>query len=220
MRAILTKGGAEFITPALALRAHRGEDLHRALRPQGRGRDRPYPSLARGRPRRRCARDRRSSRQDGEWPRHRSRHDGPPCHRQDGARSARHECADVAPSRDPTKSRHASPRRNSLCRTRRGRDGLRRIWPWPHGRAASDPCRNRKDSRRRRGGAARGRDPHQIARRAPRSHHLRPHARADRPRALYRQPLLRQAGPRLGARGVFARRRCDARDRPGFAPRS
>ena len=56
--------------------------------------------------------------------------------------------------------------------------------------------------------------------RAPRAHHLRPDARADRSRALHRQPLLRQAGPCACPRRGSARRRSDAGERSRHAPRS
>ena len=54
----------------------------------------------------------------------------------------------------------------------------------------------------------------------PRARHLGPDARADRSRALHRQPLLRQAGPCAGPRRRRARRRGDADQRPGRAARS
>ena len=54
----------------------------------------------------------------------------------------------------------------------------------------------------------------------PRSRHLGPDARADRSRALHRQPLLRQAGPCAGPRRRRARRRGDADQRTGGAARS
>ena len=58
-----------------------------------------------------------------------------------------------------------------------------------------------------------------AAARPPRAHHLWPDAGADRSGALYRQPLLRQAGPRAGARRRRARRRGDAGQRPCRAAR-
>ena len=59
-----------------------------------------------------------------------------------------------------------------------------------------------------------------AAARPPRAHHLWPDAGADRSGALYRQPLLRQAGSRAGARRRRARRRGDAGQRPRRAARS
>ena len=56
--------------------------------------------------------------------------------------------------------------------------------------------------------------------RPPRAHHLRPDPGADRSRALPRQPLLRQTGSCLGPRRCRARRRGDARERARGAPRS
>ena len=57
----------------------------------------------------------------------------------------------------------------------------------PHGRAAGDRRRGREAAARATRAAAEGQT---------RAGHLRPDARADRSGALYRQPLLRQAGPR------------------------
>ena len=51
------------------------------------------------------------------------------------ARRAGHECAHVGASGHATQSRDAQGRRHRICRSRRGRDGVRRIWAWPHGRA-------------------------------------------------------------------------------------
>ena len=54
-----------------------------------------------------------------------------------------------------------------------------------------------------------------IIERQARACHLGSDARADRPGALYRQPLLRQAGPRHRRRGSACRRRGHAGERPG-----
>ena len=64
------------------------------------------------------------------------------------------------------------------------------------------------------------RGPSRGVARPPRAHHFWPDAGADRSRALYRQPLLRQAGPRSGSRRRRARRRGDAGQRPRRAARS
>ena len=69
-------------------------------------------------------------------------------------------------------------------------------------------------------GLPRSKDKLRSSRRAPRAHHLRPDARADRSGALHRQPLVRQAGPCACPRRDSARRRGDAGERPGDAPRS
>ncbi len=95
---------------------------------------------------------------------------------------------------------------------------MRRIWARPHGRAASDPRRHRSllgempaASRaavaplRALGASLRGRRVLITS---------GPDPGADRSCALYRQPLLRQAGPCFGARRRGARRRGDADQRP------
>ena len=73
-------------------------------------------------------------------------------------------------------------RRRARGRAGRGRDGLRRVRPRPDGRAAGD---RRGDRRGARAGAAR---------RAARARHLGADARADRPGALHRQPLVGPPG--------------------------
>ena len=72
--------------------------------------------------------------------------------------------------------------------------------PRPHGRACRDRRRRRAPDRNKHTvGLAETcraqRTELQSSRRAPRAHHLRPDARADRSRALHRQSLFRQAGP-------------------------
>ena len=96
--------------------------------------------------------------------------------------------------------------------------------PGPHGRAASDPRDDREPARRAANENDWQRRAGKVARLAaawsPRADHLGPDARADRSGALYRQPLLRQAGSRAGARRRRARRRGDAGERPCRASRS
>ena len=74
-------------------------------------------------------------------------------------------------------------RRRAGGRPGRGRDGLRRVRPGPDGRAAGDRRRDRRGARP--AGALAG---------AARAGHLGADARADRPGALHRQPLVRAAG--------------------------
>ncbi len=92
----------------------------------------------------------------------------------------------------------------------------------PHGRAASDPGDHRSLLGESRSESARGTPCGRsaIAARPPRADHLGPDPGADRSGALYRQPLLRQAGPCARARRRRARRRGDADQRPGRAARS
>ena len=65
VRAVLTAGGAEFVTPLSVAALDRGQGLYRSLVADRRERDGPYPAVARGRPDRGRAGHRRSAGQDG-----------------------------------------------------------------------------------------------------------------------------------------------------------
>ena len=146
--------------------------------------------------------------------RRRSRLDGAARHRHADPDRAGHERADVAASGDaaqPGDALQADGVRGRRARTTAR--WLRRVRARPHGRAARD----------RRGGRARCCAPSGTARRQAGARDLGPDARADRPGALHRQPLLRQAGPRHRAgrgrgrrardAGLRARSRCPIRRR-------
>ena len=90
-----------------------------------------------------------------------------------------------------------------------GRHGLRRGRLRPHGRAARDPGRDRA-----RCCAAAGRPLAGLQR----ARDQRPDPRADRPRPLPRQPLLRQAGPCHRRGPGRGRRRGHPGQRPGRRP--
>ena len=130
-----------------------------------------------------------------------------------GARRAGHECAHVAASGHAAEHRHAPDRRHRVCRPRRGRDGLRRIWARPHGRAARDP----RSHRERMLGGARPRGP-LSGRRV-----LVTSGPTQEPIDPVRYIANRSSGKQghaLAARRRRARRRGDADQRTGGAARS
>ena len=114
---------------------------------------------------------------------------------------------------DAAQSRAACRRRRRAGRPERRRDGgsgrTRRSAAWPS--RWRSPPRWRNCSRAQRAQPLAGQ---------ARAGHLRPDARADRSGALYRQPLLRQAGPRHCRGGGARRRRGDAGERAGESARS
>ncbi len=120
MRTILTKAGAEFITPLSAASLSGEKLLHRSLFADRRGGHRPYPPFARSRPRRGRARDRRSHGEDGARLRQRPRLDRADRHRQAGADRARDEPVYVELSGDASQSRaaHRRRRRHPSARTK------------------------------------------------------------------------------------------------------
>jgi phosphopantothenoylcysteine decarboxylase/phosphopantothenate--cysteine ligase len=125
----------------------------------------------------------------------------------------------IAPAMNPAMWSHPATRRN--VETLR-KDGIRFIGPMAGEMAESNEA-----------GEGRMAEPLQIVAsieallddapkplRQDRHRHLGPHARADRPGALHRQPLLRQAGPRHRRPSRPPWRRGDAGLRPGDDPRS
>ena len=125
VRCVLTKAGAEFVTPLSVGTLSGGAGVHRAVRPHRRARDRPHPAVARGRPGRRRAGHRRPDGQDGARPRRRPRLDRAAGHRQAGAGRAGDEPAMWA---HPATQRNVATlrrRRRRLRRPGRGRDGRR-----------------------------------------------------------------------------------------------
>jgi phosphopantothenoylcysteine decarboxylase/phosphopantothenate--cysteine ligase len=140
---VLTRAGAEFVTP-LSLSALAGEKaLQRSFRPDRRGGDGAYRAVPRRRSGGGGAGHRRPDGEDGGRARRRSGLDAPDGDRQARADRARDERADVGASRDAAEPRHADrrrhPDRGAQCR----RHGLRRIRAGPDGRAAGNPRRDR-----------------------------------------------------------------------------
>jgi phosphopantothenoylcysteine decarboxylase/phosphopantothenate--cysteine ligase len=138
VRPILTKAGAEFVTP-LSLSALAEDKVYqRPVLADRRGRDGPYRAVALGRPGGGGPGDRRPDRQGRQRPGRRPGLHHPAGHRQAGADGPGHERADVAAPGHPAQPRDPEGRRRPLRRSRRGRHGLRRVRPRPPGRAAGD----------------------------------------------------------------------------------
>ena len=140
------------------------------------------------RPCRRRAGHRRHSGEDGGRARRR-----PAVHRAARDRQAGHggagdEREDVGARRDPREHGDAGGRGVARIGPGAGDMACGEIGMRPHGRADGDPGRHRDGVLARRGAGP--------LRRLARAGHQRPDARADRSRALYRQPLVGQAGPR------------------------
>ena len=154
VRCVLTSGGAQFITADDARRLVRAAGPHQPVGPQGRGRDGPYPAVARGRPGRRLPGDGRSAGEDGGRHRRRSRHHPAARHRQEGARRAGDERADVAARGDPPQRRPAARRRR-----RPSSSPTRARWRAANMARAACPSPRRSSPRSRRRSAARARSP-------------------------------------------------------------
>ena len=129
MRCVLTAGGAAVRHAARGSALCRRARPHRPVRPRGRGRDRPYPAVARRRPGRRRAGDRRPDGQDGGRARRRSRLHGAARHRPAGPDRAGDERAHVAAPGDAAQPRDAAGRRRARRRPERRRDGGGRDGP-------------------------------------------------------------------------------------------
>ncbi len=141
---ILTKAGAEFVTPLSVSAALRGQGLPGAVLPHRRSRDGPYRAVALGRPGGGGAGHRRPDGQGRQRPRQRPGLHHPAGHRQAGADGPGDERADVGARRHAAQRRAAPGRRRRRDRrSRRRPDGLRRVRPGPPGRAraivAADP---------------------------------------------------------------------------------
>ena len=203
---VLTEGGAHFVTADEPRRACRKRGPQLTVGSQGRSRDRAYPAVASAdmvlvRP---PTADLLAK--DGRRDRRRSRDDPAAGHRQAGARRAGDERAHVAACRDPAQCRAAQGRwgRGASIPTRarwRAASSAPAACPSPTAIIAGDRAATiRSDAR----GQA-----------YPR--HRRPDARADRPGALSRQPLVGKAGLRHCRRRRRARGARDAGRRPGRA---
>ena len=203
VRAVLTKAGAEFVTP-LSLAALTGHPVHQALFS-------PEDETAMGHIELSRWADlvvvapghRRADGQGGERPGRRPGLHRPAGHRQAGAAGPGHECAHVAApggegqSGAPDRLRRLP--RHGGGRPRRGRDGLRRVRAGPHGRAGRDPGGGAGAAGRRRRTPPEGQAGAGDGGPDLRAH--RPGARADQ--SLQRQAGLRhRRGPgRAGRRG-------------------
>ncbi len=185
VRAIMTAAATAFRDALVGRLAQRGQGLHRSVVADRRERDGAYPPVARGRPNRGGAGERRPDRAHGRGAGRRSGDDGVACLGQEGADRADDEFDDVGAPGDPGQSGHSRGARGGAHRAGLRRACLRRGRLGADGRAAGD-CR------RDRGDAGRGR----AACRPAGIGDERADARADRPGALHLEPLLGQAGPR------------------------
>ena len=140
------RGRAGIRHAAVGRRAVRRPCLHRPVRPPGRARYRPHPTVARGRPDRRRAGDRRPDGEARKRPCQRPRLDRAPGDRQAGADGAGDEPENVEPQGDAPQPGDACEGRHRLRRAQRAARWPKAARPAP----AAWPSRWRSSPRSRR----------------------------------------------------------------------